>query len=229
MSNSGAAKVVGGVRAPPALDPERMALTQPWRDFVSRGLVTNMTLVFTPGGTSVVIAVSDAVKLPKGVDRSSVPPGIAKQAIRDSGLGNQAKAKDSKNQEQPLPVRSLSVRDLEPGRQGTISQRIAAVAKAIGPTSAAGRIGSCQLTLEGANNFKKWWTATSLENKVRLLTSDKHFKELSKVQVLDLASHLPDESPFRGSVPTPKEEESEVEEIRRGSKDRALTKKGGRS
>jgi hypothetical protein len=168
------------------------------------------------------------VKLPTGVDRKAVPPGIAKQSIRDSGLGNQPKAKGGKNQEQPLPVRSLSVRDLEPANIGRISQRIQSVATAIGPTAAAGRIGSAQLTLEGANNFKKWWSVSPPPNKVRLLTSDKHFKELSQAQILGLAEHLPDESPFRGPVPTPKEEESDVEEIQQETKVVALTKKNGR-
>jgi hypothetical protein len=192
----------------PALDPERMALTQPWRDYVSRGAILEMNAKFTPGGTQISVRLAQTIPVPEGIDRSSVPPGIAKQIIRSSGLFENQKAGGQKNpqKEQPFPTKSLCDRDFEEPHVKRLQHRIAEIASAIGGTAAAGRIGSLKLYFEGADNFKKWWGKAPLKSKVALLTNKKNFDLLTPDQIALIEENLPEQSPFRGAVPTPTEE-----------------------
>jgi hypothetical protein len=187
-----------------------MAIVQPWRDYLSRGLILEITSKFTPTGTSILMTVSETLKLPEGVDRSQVPPGIVKSAIQESGLmPARGKGKNSgKAEEQPLPIRSLCARDLDDVSK--LGARVASVAEKIGPTAAAGRIGSLKLYIKGQDTFEGWWKAASSESKIRLLTTEKNYKELTEGQKGLLSSYL-GQCPFRGSVPTPSEEEQASE------------------
>jgi hypothetical protein len=196
---------LGAVKLPSALNPEQLAITQPWKDYVSRGLITRITAVFTPTGTSIKMEVSSAIKLPDGVDCKEAPPGIVRQAIDDAGFSK--KKKDKSAESAPLPKRSLCARDLED--EGKLQDRIDSVAKAIGPNAAAGRIGSLQLYIAGCDNFDSWWSAAKASDKVRLLMDEKNFQSLTVEQKQVIASKLGGQSPFRGSVPTPTEKETE--------------------
>lgn len=194
---------VGAARTPPALNPEQMALTQPWKDYVSRGLIT-INAVFAPTGTSIKISViSDAVKLPDGVSRTEAPPGIVRQALIDAGFSK--KKKDDGKKSSPLPKRSLCARDLEV--DGDLIGRIRSVADAIGATAAAGRIGSMQLYIDGCETFDDWWSKAKPGDKARLLMDEKNANALTSEQRSLIASKLGGQCPFRGPVPTPKEEE----------------------
>jgi hypothetical protein len=204
MSGDSKKSAIGKV--PPALDPERLALTQPWRDYLSRGLISSIKVEFTPTSTSLIMQVSPAVKLPDGVDRTCVPAGIAKQSIRDSNLlpMREGKAKGA-DKEQPLPSRSLTVRDLEDDKK--LEVRIAAVAKELGSTSVAGRIGSLQLYIEGADTFEGWWALATPLAKMQIFVQKRYQSGFDAKQLAALAAKLPSVCPFRGTVPTPKEED----------------------
>lgn len=215
------------VRQPPALDPERMAVVQPWRDFLSRGLILEINAKFTPTGTTISLRVPDSLKLPEGVDRNQVPPGLVKSAIQDSGLvPKRGKSAGSGNAvEQPMPARSLCDRDVVDVSK--LPARISSVSEKIGPTAAAGRIGSLKLYIEGLDTFEKWWAAAPSDSKVRLLTDEKHYKGLSADAKGVISSYLR-ECPFRGSVPTPSEEE-EADEPEKSEKPKAPSQVKGKA
>jgi len=186
-------------RAPAALNPEQLALTQPWKDYLSRGLITAITAVFTPTGSSIKMTVSSSIKLPDGVDAGEVPPGIVRQALADAGFSK--KKKVASKESAPLPTRSLCVRDLED--MGKLDSRIKSVANAIGSSSAAGRIGSMQLYIDGCDDFSDWWSKAKPSDKARLLMDQKNFDGMTTDQKTLIASKLSGDCPFRGSVPTP--------------------------
>jgi hypothetical protein len=213
---------------PAALNPELMALVQPWRDFVSQGLITAINAVFTPGGTNVTVTVSDSVKLPEGTVRGPLAPGVAKEAIFRMGLGKK-KNKSTSSNDQPLPIRSLCIKDAEEEDKKKVLSRILDVVKAVGPTVAAGRIGSLRIYVEGCDTFEKWWKKSDPSMKVRLLSTEKHFKALSEEHISRIGEVLPEKSPFLGSVPTPQEEEQKSSETKESSKDVAKTSSSSKS
>lgn len=196
-------------RAPPALNPEQLGLTQPWKDFVSRGLITSLEVGFTPGGTNVAISLSDQVPVPEGTSRDKLPPGMAKQYILDSGLAS-LKKRGQGNKEtggQPLPVRSLCAADADD--VGKLDARIKAVAMKLGSSVALGRIGSLKMMIDGVQSFEDWWSRAKPDNKVKLVMDDKHWKTLTSEQasiILGKLEHM--SSPFRGPLPI----KSEIDE-----------------
>jgi len=204
---------------PPALDPERTAIVQPWRDFISRGLVEELTTTFKPGGMTVSVTLAEEVPLPTGQKaRKNLPPGRAKEIILASGLvpkpsGRGRAGAPSKEATQPLPKRSLCMEDFSDNEK--LLARAKEVAKAIGGASAAGRIGSLNLMIEGCNTFDSWWLKADPEDRIRLLSDQKHYDQFGTSE--KRKGELIQKSPFRGSVPTPKEEgrdnEEEEEEI----------------
>jgi hypothetical protein len=215
-----------------------MALVQPWRDFISRGLVETLSVEFKPGGMTVSVTLADEVPLPDGQKARKIPPGRAKEIIMASGLapkpGGRGRVATSKEAAQPLPKRSLCTEDFEDNN--TFLERVKAVAKAIGSASASGRIGSLGLAVSGLSTFEEWWEEASPDTRVRLLTDQKHYEQLSSSQ--KKKGELIQRSPFRGTVPTPKEEghpEEEEEEEKpsptssqKGSREVIVFKKKGR-
>lgn len=188
-------------RAPPALNPEQVALVQPWKDFVSRGLISKLSVDFTPGGTQVSISLSDQVPVPQG-GRDLLPPGRAKQLILDSGLSSLKKG-NQKNKEtkgQPAPVRSLWAADADD--VDNLETRIKAVAMKLGSSVALGRIGSLKMHFEGVQSFEDWWSLAQPDQKVKLVMDDKHWKATSAEQAAVILGKLGEVgSPFRGPLP----------------------------
>lgn len=201
-------------RAPPALDPERVGLTQPYKDFVSKGWIIKITLEILPSGTSCKCELGGQVDVPEGQSRKDLGPGQAKQLIIDSGLwspGQRGKKSGSGKNETELPKRSLCVKDFEGTTDAKLLARIQSVAKEIGSEKAKGRIGSLRLMIAGSDTFDKWWTAASSEDKVRLLTDKKQYDQLQaafRARVGVVCSQCP----FQGTVPTPAPKEGEEEE-----------------
>jgi len=194
---------------PPALNPESGALTQPYKDFVSKGWITELNPKFTPLGYTCSCVLGDMVA---GKPAGQVPMGVAKEAIIKSGLWS-PKTKDSKNgksKEQARPAKSLVKKDFEDGA-AKIAERIVTVSGNLSDTTARGRIGSLKLYLEGADTFDKWWNVAPASSKVRLFTDQKHYKDLTPAEHELFVQAVP-RCPFRGTVPTPSEEEEDQSE-----------------
>jgi len=194
-----------GVKLPPALDPERPALTQPWRDFVSKGFLTEIGVKFTGTTTEMFVTVGDAVTVPEKTARTGVPAGQAKQWIIDSKLWTPGKASKSQSNGIQLPSKTLVKKDFE-GTDEELSKRASAVAKALGDTAARGRIGSLKYMRRGIDTFEKWWTQAPGKAKTRLLMELRHHKDLTDEDHTRFANVVKS-CPFRGFVPTPSEEE----------------------
>jgi hypothetical protein len=195
---------------PPALNPESLALVQPWKDFVSKGLITELIAKFTPMSTEVYCQVNPSLSK-EGDNPTGIPIGEAKGRIIEGGHWTprgQSKPKDGSNKEL-LPLKSLVKKDFDGKNKQELAKRAKAVALALTDTTARGRIGSLKLMREGIDTFDKWWRGAPPEWKSRLLSDSKHYKELDEEDHIALAECLP-ESPFRGTVPTPSPEEEET-------------------
>lgn len=226
----------GAARAPPALNPEQLALVQPWKDFISRGLISELVARWTPGGTNVSISLGAHVPVPEGTGRTELPPGMARQFILDSGLAPQ-KGKGPKNKEtkgQPLPARSLCGDDAEDVDK--LEARIKAVAMKLGSSVALGRIGSMQMNMHGSQTFEDWWSKASGDQKVKLVMDEKHWKGLSESSATIILSKLEEmPSPFHGPLPLKSLEsdkskaEGEKKRTQTSEKTKQSTQKAGSS
>jgi hypothetical protein len=199
VSNDGDGRPKGAVRAPAALNPEQMALVQPWKDLVLKGLVAKLTAEFTPGGTLVHVDLADHVAVPDGTGRKGLAPGIAKDLLDRAGFAVTRGQKSSNQKEQPLPARSLSAKDLE--KLDEFEKRARSVANAIGSTSAVGRVGSYRLEVEGATTLLQWWDGADPQMRLKLLMDKRHYESLSDDQVAIISDRIKGLScPFRGST-----------------------------
>lgn len=198
----------------PALNPEQMALTQPWKDYVSRGLITELSAVFTPMGTMITIKVAESLPIPEGMSREAMAPGAAKAAIEASGLiPKKGKGQGNKTKEDPLPKKSLCKKDFE-GDSKHMQSRLTEVIKNLGGATIAGRIGSLKLFVEGATNISDWWKGTDPVNRVRVLCDQKNFDLLDPADVAKLGKVIGDSKQlFRAdfTVPSPSQEEEKEE------------------
>jgi len=208
-----------GARLPPALSPENPALVQPYRDFIARGWITELTLKVTPGSVAIVCKLGKAVEVPEGTDRNSLTPQQAKSFIEDAKLwspGGKQKS-GAKKEEVKLPKRSLCKEDFS-GTDANLLNRIRSVAKDIGDNTARGRIGSLKIFKEGCDSFDKWWEKAGPREIGHLLTSKAYFEKLSDADFVRIKS-VCEKSPFRGSnLPLPekakegKEDQDESDE-----------------
>jgi len=197
---------------PPALNPESCALVQPWKDFLSKGYITELNVKFTPTGEMHSCKVITSLQK-EGEGNADIPVGDAKARIISAGLWTPKvpeKGGDKKKGDL-LPLKSLVKRDFDEKDPKKFATRVLAVAKALGDTTARGRIGSLKLMTEGIDTFEKWWEVANPAHKARLLTDAKHFKEFTRDEFVLIANSIP-ECPFRGSVPAPTPEEEDEEE-----------------
>jgi hypothetical protein len=210
MLNETVANKAAG-RPSAALNPEQLLIVQPWKDFLSRGLIKTLKVEFTPGGTMVNVTLADHVKVDENVSRDGMPPGVAKQIILDSGLIPQKGRGQGKKKEEPLPIRSLCAKDAEDVSK--LEERIKQVANKLGPSTALGRIGSKQLHIDGTTSFEEWWTKASPDSKSKLVMDQKHFDSMTTEQVKVILDKLGAiKSPFRGSFPEQSVDDSKEEE-----------------
>jgi len=212
-----------GGKLPPALNPEQPALTQPWRDFVSRGFITSIDVKFTGNATTVGFDLGPQVHVPEGQDRKGVPAGMAKHFIIESNLwspkGGNNKGSGSKKESVQLPKKSLVPKDLKAAETGDedLRKRASAVAEALTDSVARGRIGSLKFMRKGVDSFEKWWAVVPPVVKTRLLMDGKHHASLAASDHARFASVVTT-CPFRGPVPTPTEEEEDEEEAPRNGR-----------
>jgi hypothetical protein len=106
-----------------------------------------------------------------------------------------------------LPKRSICKKDFE-GNDQALEARARSVANAIGERTAAGRIGSMELTRKGKDTFASWWDGAGADRKARLLSDKKHFDSLTAAEKQRLNTVLRG-CPFRGEEPVPAEKKEE--------------------
>jgi hypothetical protein len=212
-----------GVKAraqPPALNPESCAIVQPYKDFLGKGYIRKISVVFDPMGVRVTCLVQDQLLKEGETKDTEIAVGDAKNRIIEKGLwtpkqGN--KVSSAKQAGDSLPLKTLCKKDFEGKSEDQLKQRVLAVAKALGDTTARGRIGSLKMMIEGVDDFDKWWNEASASEKTRLLSDKKHHDTFSDDDHLTVARIIV-KCPFRGSVPTPSEEEEEEETITQGGR-----------
>jgi hypothetical protein len=197
---------------PPAFDPERPMLVQPWREFEGRGWVEVQYL----GGAisrTVQVRLLGAPLLREGESPGlAVGPQEAKDRIVKAGLWSPGRNKAGSGKKQAdklpdLPKKSICKKDFE-GSDESLLARARSVAQTLGERTAAGRIGSMELTRQGKQDFASWWDGAGAERKARLLTDQRHFDSLSSAEKKKLNSVLSD-CPFRGDGPVPHSEKEQ--------------------
>lgn len=153
-------------------------------------------------GTTIQVMVSPEISNESaGV---AMAPGAAKDLIIAAGKWapkGPKSAEDKKKKENSLPTRSLVKSDLEKSDEQLVA-RVLEVSKALGDTKARGRIGSLGMMRDGVKTFNHWWKEASPASKTRLITDEKHFKDLTPEDKLRIAKLVP-KCPFRGDVPAP--------------------------
>jgi hypothetical protein len=218
---------------PPALNPETPALTQPYKDFISKGFL-DLQVNFTPMGVSIGARLRSDLRKEGEQKDDLVPIGEAKARIIEKGLWTPGKPKGTesgkeKGEGNVAPKKTLRKEDL--GLNDLqLYARAQAVANNLGDSTARGRIGSLKLMIEECDTFEKWWQCSSAADKTRLITDKKHFESLTKPEIIRLGEILKDKQLFRGPVPTPPtEEEEETAPTRASPPSQALVpkKKGG--
>jgi hypothetical protein len=196
---------------PPAFDPERPMLVQPWREFEGRGWLEVQYL----GGSitrtvkcKLLGALLTKEELATGTD-VFVGPQEAKDRIIRANLWSPGKGKKKGTGEKlvELPKRSICKKDFE-GNDESLRSRARSVANTLGERTAAGRIGSMELTRKGRTTFGQWWDGAGADRKARILSDKKHFDSLTKEEKQRLNSVLMD-CPFRADEPVPAEKEEE--------------------
>jgi hypothetical protein len=214
MANDNLGKPKNGTRGPPpALNPETAALTQPWKDFVSRGFITKLNVSFSPMGITVECKVQPSLLKTGENAETVIAIGEAKNRIIEAKLwapkGAKQEKGDGKNKE-ALPAASLTKRDFEDDNDNNLYTRAIAIAKAIGDQKARGRIGSLNLMMEGVDTFESWWDNSTPREKTRILSDKKHHDELTVEQIVRFGTIFNDKPcPFRGPVPKKEQEEEE--------------------
>jgi hypothetical protein len=203
---------------PPALDPERPMLVQPWREFEGRGWLEVQYLggAITRTVRCKLLAAALVTGLTGDVEGNFyVGPQEAKDRIVQAGLWSPrqkgAKAGLAKKNNVPeLPKKSLCKEDFK-GNDEALESRARSVANNLGDRTAAGRIGSMALARSGADTFQTWWKGAKGNDIARLLSDKKHYDSFEKADKIRLAAVLKD-CPFRPNEPVPSPAEKEDEE-----------------
>lgn len=200
---------------PPAFNPERPELVQPYRLFVQKGWIS---LEFHADGMKFSCECFPGPALFKEgevrpTERKAYPASVLKDKIIEMKLWTPREKgiKAKKDKELALPIRSLTESDFDVKTSDeAFLKRVAAVAAAIGDTRARGRIGSLQLMVEGVNTFEEWWRVAPNKSKALLLMDGKRVNQLTPTDGSRLG-RLVVQCPFRGTVPSPSEEAEEDE------------------
>lgn len=197
---------------PPAFDPERPMLVQPWREFEGRGW---LEVQYLGGSITRTVKCKLLGSLLTSEERAAgtdvfVGPQEAKDRIIRANLWKPQGGKKKTGTGEKLvelPKRSICKKDFEGNDQSLLS-RARSVANSLGERTAAGRIGSMELSLPGKDTFSTWWAAAGASSKARLLSDKKHYDSLDDDEKQRLNTVLVD-CPFRGQEPVPAEKEEE--------------------
>jgi len=210
---------------PPALNPESPALVQPYKDFIQRGFITSLNVKYTPMGVTVDCQVRNDLLSTGETKDTKVAIGDAKSRIIEKKLwtpGKQGSKASTDKESNVAPKKSLRKEDFSLDNQKLIA-RAEAVAKALGDSTARGRIGSLNLMIEGVDTFERWWSDAAPAEKSRLLTDKKHHDTFTDEEHIRLNKLLV-QCPFRGPVP-PLPQDEEEEQAKSNPTSQALVQK----
>lgn len=194
-----------------ALDPLRPGLLQPWKDYVTRGLIT-IKVEFSPTGTLVFCTALRDLAIPEGIDPERIPLGIARECIKAANLDGSNKGKKGGQQKAPpKPLRNLRVDEFNEDTE-TLTARIRAVAQRIAGNTAYGRISSQNLLKEGVTDFQSWWDASTARERAMVFILAKDIETadsdtLSRIDEVFRSSRCP----FRGTLVPEKNQVAEGE------------------
>jgi len=197
-------------------------LVQPWREFEGRGWIEVQYLGGALTRTVKVKLLSQLLKTEEEKTQTNdvfVGPQEAKDRIVKAKLWTpQARGgkKGTGETKIELPKRSLCKKDFEGNDQALLS-RARSVANTLGERTAAGRIGSMELTRKGRVTFGSWWDGAGADRKARILSDKKHYDTLTREEKSRLNTVMGD-CPFRGDEPVPAgpEEETKSSEGKQG-------------
>lgn len=220
MSNPAQTNANGPTRRPfqgPVLDPRAPNLAQPFKRLVEEGFVTELTVKFTPTGTTVsgkpdkrLASVPDS-GLTAGVD---APVGMM-SAAADKGnlIPRGGKTKTSGKAEQPRPKKSLVKADCELPPAELLA-RARAVADASGGNTLVGRVRSAD-NFDGkvTTSFQDWWASATHEKRASCLVLGRYRSEMGPECIRKIGA-LP--CPFRGTATFAVNEEEEDAASKKG-------------
>jgi len=203
-----------------ALDPRAPLLTQPFKRLVEEGYITELTVSFTPLGTTVkgkadsrMVAVEGA-----GLNQTDYFPvgKLAKVAEKGNLVPPPGKKKKSAGAPQAvqLPTKSLCKEDFAAGvSQPRLQQRINAVANALGGGPLVGRVRSAgAFRGDDTVSYQDWWEAASPSDRAISVCQGRHLATLTDEDKGKLGGLR---CPFRGTAEftvAHKDEEEEGEE-----------------
>lgn len=183
-----------GRALPPALNVEMPALTQPFKDYVSRGLV-EIHISFSAMGNTVRCRALGPIR--KDGDAEFLPYGEIKRRVEESNLVKPKGNTKKNSNRQPAPLKSLCEDDFK-GSDEFLVQRIRAVATALGHDVARARIMTHRLNEDGHGTFEEWWSSSGPEQRALLLMDKKHHDKVgTNITKLNELSYP---CPFRGAL-----------------------------
>lgn len=183
------------------LDPRTPALAQPFKRLVEEGFITELTVKFTPMGTTVTGRPDS--RMVKVVDsglslETDFPVGqLASVAEKGNLIPRKGKSPGKKGQSngQPLPTKSLHKEDfaLSPAE---FKARCESVASACSGATLVGRVRSAG-NFDGSvtTSFQDWWKSAGIKNRASALIQKKYSSEITQEQLKRLAGLS---CPFRG-------------------------------
>jgi len=203
--NTTNSKVSNGSAAPkarPALDPLSPALTQPFKDLVGKGVISALTVTFTPMGVSVSAKASQQLADVKdsGVNTTDSFPVAKLLALAESsGLHTRPGKKNgsAKGPTEVKPQKSLVAEDMKLS-VSALQKRCNEIAAACGGGPLVGRVRS-----EGAfkasetQTYRQWWDSASPKLRLLSLTEGKRRGAFDLEQLGSLGEI---QCPFRGTL-----------------------------
>jgi len=188
-----------------ALDPRNPSLVQPYKRLVDEGFITRLRVEFSPSGFTAE-GVPDARMI--AVPESNLMVGTAYPlgtliAIADKGNLVPKKQKNkaaggSAERAQPLPKKTLTLRDFDGTTNQQLLARAAVVASADSAGTLVGRVRSAnKFTANVTTSFHDWWAAADVDSRATALCQSKELAKLTDVHKARLAT-MP--CPFRGNA-----------------------------
>jgi hypothetical protein len=201
-----------------ALDPRAPVLVQPFKRLVEEGLITELSVVFTPMGVTVKGKASKAMcdVEGSGLNQTDFFPVGKLAAVADKGKLAPPPSKKKKGAAAPAeasrPSKSLCKEDFA-GNPQQLQQRANAVAQAAGGSSLVGRVRSAgHFTGTETVSYQTWWETATAEQRAHSLCQGRHLAGLTEEEKAKLTALR---CPFRGTAEftvRAQEEEEESEE-----------------
>jgi len=202
--NNNNAKKQAKIPRESSLDPRRPGLVQPFKRMVEDGLA-KITVEFTQLGFQATgVPEKKMVDLTdSGLEVGKVYPVLQLLKIAEgAGLlerDQKTKKKTGGKAEQPLPSKSLCVRDFEGTTREQLMSRATAVCNNANGGTLTGRArqaGSFNGTV--TTTFQDWWAGATARQRATALCQAKDLAQLTDAHVNRLAGPMP--CPFRGTA-----------------------------